>query len=59
MPKSVDAESQTGRLVELGGWRAAANAHQQLRAIIITAFSDNIIIAQSGGESEAICKPSL
>lgn len=38
---------------------AAANAHQQLRAIIITASSDNIIIAQSGGESVAICRVAL
>ena len=42
----------------MGGRCAAANAHQQLRAIIITASSDNIIIAQSGGESEAICRLS-
>lgn len=44
---------------EIGGRCAAANAHQQLWAIIITASSDNIIIAQSGGESEAICRLSL
>lgn len=32
--------------------RGAANAHQQLRAIIITASTDNIITAQSAGESQ-------
>lgn len=44
---------------KIGGRCAAANAHQQLWAIIITASSDNIIIAQSGGKSEAICRLAL